>query len=385
MRSRGSSGTMSMRVVICGAGVIGAAAAYELSRRNVAVTVIERWRVAGAASGKSGGFLARDWCRGTPVAALAERSFDLHAAWAHDLGDGYGYRRLDTFAVTLSSRRKHARAHGDSVAGWLAADVLDCNRIGNRDTTAQIDPEAFTRTLIEAATARGARLTIGTVTAIRRSRANQRVEGVCLEDGRDFPAEAVIIAMGPWSVLAAHWLAMPAVYGLKGHSIVFRPTAMLPPEAIFAEFEDADGEVYTPEIVPRADGTLYICGLSGNAPLPLDPSEVTPEPGGCEKLRTISERLVPVLGTAVVLASQSCHRPITADGIPLIGPVPQVPGAYVATGHSVWGMLNAPGTAEALSDLIISGRPQHLHLDAFLPSRLPALDPKALSIGSNPS
>src|SRR5215468_2105233 len=200
-----------MRIVICGAGVIGAAAAYELSRRNVAVTVIERWRVAGAASGKSGGFLARDWCRGTPVAALAERSFDLHSAWAHDLGDGYGYRRLDAFSVTLSDRRKHARAPGGSV-GWLAADVSDCSRIGNRDTTAQIDPEAFTRSLIEAATARGARLTIGTVTAVRRSRANQRVEGVCLEDGRDFPAEAVIIAMGPWSVLAAHWLAMPAVY-----------------------------------------------------------------------------------------------------------------------------------------------------------------------------
>jgi glycine/D-amino acid oxidase-like deaminating enzyme len=374
---------MSMRVVICGAGVIGAAAAYELSRRNVAVTVIERWRVAGAASGKSGGFLARDWCRGTPVAALAERSFDLHAAWARDLGDRYGYRRVDTFAVTLSDRRKHARTQGVGVADWLAADVSDRSPIGNRDTTAQIDPEAFTRTLIEAATSQGASLTIGTVTGIRRSRDGRRVEGVTLEDGRDFPADAAIIAMGPWSVLAARWLAMPAVYGLKGHSIIFRPKAMLPSEAVFAEFEDADGGVYTPEIVPRADGTLYICGLSGSAPLPLDPSEVAPEPGGCAKLRAISERLVPTLGTAEVLASQACHRPITADGIPLIGPVPQVAGAYVATGHSVWGMLNAPGTAEALGELIVGGRSQHVDLDTFLPSRLPSLDPKALSIGSN--
>src|SRR5262245_44813914 len=136
-----------MRVVICGAGVIGAAAAYELSRRSMAVTVIERWRVAGAASGKSGGFLARDWCRGTPVAPLAERSFDLHAAWAQDLGDTYGYRRVDTFAVTLSDRRRLARAQGANVAGWLAADASDRSRIGTRDTTAQIDPEAFTRTL----------------------------------------------------------------------------------------------------------------------------------------------------------------------------------------------------------------------------------------------
>ena len=372
-----------MRVVICGAGAIGAAAAFELSRQGMAVTVIERWRVAGAASGKSGGFLARDWCRRTPVAPLAERSFDLHAAWAQDLGDRYGYRRVDTFAVTLSDRRRHAPTV--AAAGWLAADISHRSPIGNRDTTAQIDPEAFTRTLIEAASSQGASLTIGTVTGIRRSRDGRRVEGVTLEDGRDFPADAVIIAMGPWSVLAARWLAMPAVYGLKGHSIIFRPKAMLPPEAIFAEFEDGDGGVYSPEIVPRPDGTLYICGLSGDAPLPVNPSEVAPEPGGCEKLRAISERLVPILGTAEVLASQACHRPITADGMPLIGPVPQVAGAYVATGHSVWGMLNAPGTAEALGELIVGGRSQHLNLDAFLPSRLPALDPKALSTDSNPA
>src|SRR5262249_36612293 len=195
-------------------------------------------RVAGAASGRSGGFLARDWCGGTPVAALAERSFDLHSAWAHDLGDGYGYRRLDAFSVTLSDRRKHARAAGGSVAGWLAADVSDCSRIRNRGASAQIDPEAFPRSLIEAPTARAARLTLGAVIGVRRSRGgNQCVECVSLEDGRDFPADAGIIAMGPWSVLAARWLATPAVYGLKGHSIVFRPPAMLPPEAIFAEFE----------------------------------------------------------------------------------------------------------------------------------------------------
>jgi glycine/D-amino acid oxidase-like deaminating enzyme len=369
-----------MRVVICGGGVIGAAAAYELSRRGMAVSVIERWRVAGAASGKSGGFLARDWCGGTPVAPLAQRSFDLHAAWAEDLGDSYGYRRVDTFAVTLSDRRKHAPTRAVAVSSWLAADISEKSPIGSRDTTAQIDPEAFTKTLIDAAISQGASLTIGTVAGIRRSGDGRRVEAVILEDGRDFPADAVIIAMGPWSVLAARWLAMPAVYGLKGHSLIFRPKAMLPSEAVFAEFEDAAGEVYTPEIVPRTDGTLYICGLSGSAPLPLDPAEVTPEPGGCEKLRAISERLVPILDTAEVLASQACHRPITADGIPLIGPVPQVAGAYVATGHSVWGMLNAPGTAEALGDLIASGRSQHLNLAAFLPSRLPALDPEALSI-----
>ena len=72
----------SARVVICGAGVIGAALAYYLSLRGVAATVLERYSVAGAASGKSGGFLALDWCDGSPLAPLARKSFQLHAELA---------------------------------------------------------------------------------------------------------------------------------------------------------------------------------------------------------------------------------------------------------------------------------------------------------------
>jgi len=62
-----------MRVVICGAGVIGACTAYFLARRGIDVVVVERTEVAAAASGKAGGFLALDWfcwhsarCAGAP-------------------------------------------------------------------------------------------------------------------------------------------------------------------------------------------------------------------------------------------------------------------------------------------------------------------------------
>ena len=66
-----------MRVIICGGGAIGAATAYFCSKRGAEVVVVERHRVAGAASGKSGGFLALDWNRGTRLDRLARRSFDL--------------------------------------------------------------------------------------------------------------------------------------------------------------------------------------------------------------------------------------------------------------------------------------------------------------------
>jgi glycine/D-amino acid oxidase-like deaminating enzyme len=68
-----------MDVLICGGGVIGASIAYFLSRRGVKAIVFESTGVACAASGKSGGFLARDWCEGSPLAPLARRSFALHA------------------------------------------------------------------------------------------------------------------------------------------------------------------------------------------------------------------------------------------------------------------------------------------------------------------
>jgi glycine/D-amino acid oxidase-like deaminating enzyme len=85
------------RIVICGGGAIGAAIAYFTSRGSARSTVIERHAVAGAASGKSGGFLALDWCRGSPLDRLARRSFGLDAELSAELGDPWGYRRLTTY------------------------------------------------------------------------------------------------------------------------------------------------------------------------------------------------------------------------------------------------------------------------------------------------
>src|SRR5258706_9297555 len=40
---------------------------------------------------------------------------------------------------------------------------------------------------------------------------------------------------------------------------------------------------------------------------------------------------------------------------PLASATAQIEGAYVATGHNVWGILNAPATGEALAELIVDG------------------------------
>jgi glycine/D-amino acid oxidase-like deaminating enzyme len=86
----------------------------------------------------------------------------------------------------------------------------------------------------------------------------------------------------------------------------------------------------------------------------------------------------PVLGQAKILARQACYRPVTRDGLPLIGRVAELTGAYVATGHSVWGILNAPATGEAMAELITEGAARTVDLSAFDPARLPPLDPARL-------
>ena len=95
-------------------------------------------------------------------------------------------------------------------------------------------------------------------------------------------------------------------------------------------------------------------------------------------------RLSPALGAARVLASQACHRPVTQDGLPLIGRVPGLEGAYVATGHSVWGILNAPATGEAVAELILDGAARTVDLASFDPARLAPLDPAQLQRESGP-
>lgn len=353
------------RIIIAGGGVIGTSLAYRLASRGADVVLVERCGIACAASGHSGGFLALDWCDGGPLEALARRSFALHAGLAAEIDDDWGYRRLTTYAGVVGGR-------SGGRLSWTAPDLALRGRLGTPDTTAQVDPAAFTRAMMRAAVRHGAELRLGDVAGLKLR--SDRVAGVEI-GGEILEADAVVIAMGPWSTLAAHWLPLPPVFGLKGHSAVFDTGSNIPPEALFLEIEDESGIMLTPEVFPRADGSTYVCALSTEPPLPLDPAAVAPDPGAVDRLLDLCRRISPALARSRLLRTGACFRPITRDGLPLIGAVPDVAGAYVATGHSVWGILNAPATAEALAELILDGEPRTLGLDPFDPKRLPSARP----------
>jgi glycine/D-amino acid oxidase-like deaminating enzyme len=359
------------RIVICGGGAIGVAIAYFLSRRGAQPIVIERHAVAGAASGKSGGFLALDWCRGTPLDRLARRSFALHTELADELGNPWFYRRLETYG---GYAMENDTARGTGKRPWLSARVTLTGQLGSPQTTALVEPRAFTTGLMRAAQAQGAALRHGTIVDLVRGPTGA-ISGVALESGEIVEGGTVVIALGPWSILATRWLPLPAVFGAKGHSLVFETGETIPAEALFLEYQEASGEILTPELFSRADGTTWVCAVSSDAPVPIDPAQVVADEGAHARLEAMCRTISPALAEATIVARQACFRPVTEDGLPLIGAVPGVEGAYVATGHSVWGMLNAPATGEAMAELILDGQARHVDLSPFAPGRLRALDP----------
>ncbi len=355
-----------MRVVVCGGGVIGAATAYYLAKAGANPTVIERTGVACGASGKSGGFLALDWCDGSPLEPLARQSFRLHADLAARMPDRWGYRRLTTLHLHHDARRSSASDQPTGLPAWLSPATIPAQRLGTPETTAILHPEAFTRGLIEAAIAAGGSLLDATVTDLVRS-AEGRVTGV-IAGGQTIAADAVVIAMGPWSNL---WpaLGLPRVQALEGTSLVFRlEDGPAEPRAFFVDYLGADGTRDSPEVVARSDGTVYVSGLSAQPPLPADAGDVAPVPATTERLLAMVRAFAPGLARSPILARQACFRPVLRDGLPLLGPVPNAPGAFVATGHSVWGMLNAPATGELMAQLI-TGAPPTVDPTAFAVDR----------------
>lgn len=365
-------------LIICGAGVIGAATAYFLAQRGIAATVVERCGVACAASGKSGGFLALDWCDGTALEPLARKSFALHEQLAHALAADYGYRRLTTLAVTAKAKGAKTARQTHRDFAWLDGSAQVRAVLGTPATTAQVHPEKFTHALLQAAMARGAKLIHGRVQAVLQE--DDRVCGVRV-DGEVIRATALVIAMGPWSSQIAG-LPLPPVSGLKGHSMTLYPDTAIPAQALFLDYQAANGVRHTPEVYPRPDGEVYLCGLSEDSALPENAALVQISPDAKRLLSEVAATLSSSFEGLDAERVQACYRPIYRDGLPLMGRLADVKGAYLATGHSCWGILNAPASGLALAELIVDGYSASVDLTPYDPQRglFPSAAPRCSAV-----
>ncbi|PIN07067.1 putative oxidoreductase [Handroanthus impetiginosus] len=368
------------RVVVCGGGIIGVCTAYFLSKRGATVTLVEKSSIACAASGKAGGFLALDWCDGGPVGSLARASFNLHRSLAQELNGSelYGYRPLATLSLsvtemTSSSSAQSNRKPGPNVPSWIDGPAKGLRTIGTTETTAQVHPRLFTKTLLSKAVEDyGLKVVIGKLEKVEV--AEGEAKAVVLEGGEEIEADAVVLALGPWSGKLSLLRSMFRVYGLKAHSIVLEPKDgdAITPHALFLSYYPAQGgKPMDPEVYPRPTGEVYICGMSAEVEVPDDPEQVTPVPESIRVLKTVARNVSSHLveGEARVKAEQACFLPCTDDSLPVIGEVPGIKGCYVATGHSCWGILNGPATGAAVSELVLDGTASIVDLSRFSPDR----------------
>ena len=61
-------------------------------------------------------------------------------------------------------------------------------------------------------------------------------------DGEEIEADAVVIAMGPWSGQAAKWLPVPDITGQKYASIVLRPEEEISNHMLFLSYKTSSGQ-----------------------------------------------------------------------------------------------------------------------------------------------
>eukprot|EP01147_Barroeca_monosierra_P005786 gene5786-7282_t len=356
----------SFDVIVVGAGVIGVSSAYFLAALGARVAVIERTGVASAASGKAGGFLALDWCDGGPLEELARMSFNLHDTLAKEFNNPWEYRRLRTISVNgfagSTQVTKNARTP------WLDGASSRERLMGTTQNTAQVTPGKLVQTLMDSAIDKGAVFIMDEVTGLEFDK-GAHITNVILSSKRCLCASKVLLAMGPWVHQARQWMHLiPDVKGEKAHSIVIKPEhSTVDGTAVFIDYADK-GKMENPEIYPRPDGSVYICGCGDRTPVPATAADVKPSEGKCEKLHEIACNMVSQLQGADVLKQQACYLPTSPDGIPILGELPSHPGVFLATGHSCWGILNGPGTGKVMAELILGHKPS-INLEVFSPAR----------------
>jgi glycine/D-amino acid oxidase-like deaminating enzyme len=353
-------------VAIAGGGVIGAATAYFLALRGVRSTIVERRSVAAGASGTAAGLLSppapADLLE--PWGAMGADSLALHfeVARALDGPSRYGFESLDT-ALVARNQAEHAAIAGTYGSGaWLEAPALRAHSrwfgdgiVGGvvRRGGAQLFPDQFTRTLIEAAQAD---VRAGAVDGVARdghAAIGLLVEGVRLQ------ADAVVLAMGPWTADASAWLDHPIpVMPLKGQILRLR-IAGAPP----AGFADLDGQY----LVRKPNGIVYAGTTEEDAGF-----DETPTPDAESAILAWASANSPIVANAEVLERTACLRPLSADNVPIIGAVPGLAGAYLATGHGRKGILLSLATGKALAELIVDGAATSIDLAPFSPTRFVA-------------
>jgi glycine/D-amino acid oxidase-like deaminating enzyme len=362
-------------VIVVGAGIVGTSLTYHLARAGAEVTLLDAGRPGGGTSMATLAWLNAHTRRPEHYFRLSQRAMSEHRALERELrGDwveGNGcleWGADDTERLALAERIDLLRSWG-----YAAERVPTTEAIQRIEPALRLDPaevpwvgwfsdDQFVQVnrLIAAqladARARGAQLEFGSeVVGVRRDGAT--VRGVELADGRALTADRVVVAAGHRTGDLA--------------ALVDVELPMHPEPGLILVTEPAPttlrGVLRAPglELRPDGGGRVLLSALFAEPDLTLDGPPAIDAPVCQEALARAASLVDGLVGVRLEAVRLGC-RPMPDDGRPLVGPLPDAPGAYVVTGHSgvsLGPLLGRWAAQELLTDEVVD------ELEEYRPDR----------------
>jgi glycine oxidase len=349
-------------VAIVGGGIIGLSVGRALLKRGLSVAVFERSTIGAGATRAATGMLAAT-AEVEPgeddLLPLTLASQELWHGFARELeaetGLSVDYKAEGTVVVALSRdeverlRFRHqlqGRLGLDTV--WLSGSAAREREPGLRPNVAgailcaqdhQVDARLVAKALAASFTALGGQL-FENADVIALERSGGRVTGLATGQG-SFAATTVVLAAGAWSPQLVPDLQLP-VRPLRGQSLALRMDARMPA---------LTHVVWTDQIhmAPKSDGRLIV-----GATVEERGFDTSNTAGGVFALLEAARQALPSMEELGIDEIWTGFRPTSMDDAPILGEV-GIDGLVVATGHHRNGILLAPVTARAISDLIAGG------------------------------
>jgi len=351
-----------VKVVVIGAGVIGAAIADALAVRGVRVTVIDMRAPGRGATQASAGLLAPfiEAHDEGPLLDLAVRSLAQYEAFVGGLRERSGcaveYARTGTLEVAFTDDESHRLRAAERVLDGRGVpfDRIDGSKIRHLEPAVSeaavagllipahgfVGAGSLMKTLLESARIAGASFE-QPVEAVRIDPSADRVDVVA--GNRSYTADWVVVASGSWSSrVRVTGASTPVVRPIRGQLLHLNWTGPRPSRSVWG------AACYT---VPWSDGSLLVGATVED--VGFDERSTV---AGVSQLTNAVRRLLPGSDQAAVHAIRVGLRPATPDGLPWIGPLSAAPRVVMATGHYRNGVLLAPLTADLVARLIVLGQ-----------------------------
>ncbi|MER6504504.1 FAD-dependent oxidoreductase [Streptomyces sp. NPDC001455] len=361
-----------MKVVVVGAGIVGAACAFHAAAAGLGVTVLDRGPVgAGTTSRGEGNILLSDKEPG-PEMELARLSRDLWDEAGEELGPETVELEAKGGLVVASTPEAltalHAFAANQAAVGVCTEPVERVRDLEphiapglpggvHYPQDAQVQPVLAAAGLLRAAVRRGARVHTGEAIAAITG-PDGRIAGVRTADGTVLTADAVVNAAGTWGGEVGRRLGAPVeILPRRGFVLVTEPLPPMIRHKVYsadyvANVASCDAGLETSCVVEGTRAGTILIGASRER-VGFDTAM---NPAVVAALAAQACSLFPFLRAAHLIRAYRGFRPYCPDHLPVIGPDLRVPGVVHACGHEGAGVGLAPGTG-ALVTAHLLGRP----------------------------